>query len=203
MSDVPGVRVPLIPEDEATGRTAELYANIKAVTKLPFVPDMFRLTSTRPDLLNVVSTGYQGIFLSEDAVLPRKIRELIAAWSSNVNGCPYCVGTHNWFLSQFGGSDELVAAVWSARNLDELPLDEKTHALLRLVTKVCQAAYKVTDEDWEATSEAGWNNDEILEAIFTASLFAFINRMVDATGLGTSVTQSRISQQSNENTDAA
>src|SRR6266511_4151046 len=127
---VPGVRVPLIDEGDATGRTAELYAHIKNVTGLPFVPDMFRLTSTRPDLLNVVQTGYQGVFLSEDAVLPRQTRELIAAWSSNVNGCPYCVGTHNWFLGQFGGSDELTTAVWSARELSEVPLDDKTRVLL-------------------------------------------------------------------------
>jgi len=198
MAEVPGVRVPMIDEADATGRTAELYAHIKAVTGLPFVPDMFRLTSTRPDLLKVISTGYEGVFLSEEAVLPRQIRELIAAWSSNVNGCPYCVGTHNWFLGQFGGGDELTAAVWSARELDELPLDEKTHALLHLVTKVSQAAYKVVDKDWEAVSEAGWSNAEILEAIFTASLFAFINRVVDATGLGTSVRESRISQQGTE-----
>jgi uncharacterized peroxidase-related enzyme len=195
---VPGVRVPLISEEEATGQAAELYAHIKDVTKLPFVPDMFRLTSTRPDLLKVVSTGYEGVFLSEDAVLPRQTRELIAAWSSNVNGCPYCVGTHNWFLGQFGGSDELVAAVWSARELDELPLDDKTRVLLQLVTKVSQAAYKVVDRDWEAAEAAGWTNAEILEAIFVASLFAFINRMVDATGLGTSVRESRISQQGKE-----
>jgi uncharacterized peroxidase-related enzyme len=198
MAEVPGVRVPLIEEEDATGETAELYAHVKNVTKLPFVPDMFRLTSTRPDLLKVVSTGYQGVFLSEDAVLPRQIRELIAAWSSNVNGCPYCTGTHNWFLGQFGGSDELVAAVWSASDLEELPLEEKTKVLLRLVTKVSKHAYKVVDEDWEAVAEAGWTNAQILEAIFTASLFAFINRMVDATGLGTSVRESRISQQGKE-----
>ena len=198
MAEVPGVRVPLIEEADATGRTAELYAHIKAVTGLPFVPDMFRLISTRPDLLEVMSTGYEGVFLSAEAVLPRHIRELVAAWSSNVNGCPYCVGTHNWFLSQFGGTDELTAAVWSARELDEVPLDEKTHVLLHLVTKVSQAAYKVVDKDWETAAEAGWTNAEILEAIFTASLFAFINRMVDATGLGTSVRQSRISRQSDE-----
>jgi uncharacterized peroxidase-related enzyme len=199
MAEVPGVRVPLIEEEDATGRTAELFAHIKSVTKLPFVPDMFRLTSTRPDLLKVVSTGYEGVFLSEDAVLPRQTRELIAAWSSNVNGCPYCVGTHNWFLSQFGGTDELTAAVWSARELSELPLDDKTRVLLELVTKVSQHAYKVVDRDWEAAADAGWTNAEVLEAIFVASLFAFINRLVDATGLGTSVRESRISQQGNTN----
>jgi uncharacterized peroxidase-related enzyme len=194
---VPGVRVPLVSEEEATGQAAEIYAHIKEVTKLPFVPDMFRLTSSRPHLMNIVSTGYEGMF-SEESVLPRQIRELIAAWSSKVNGCPYCVGTHNWFLAQFGGSQELLTAVATANSPDELPLDEKTLVLMRLVTKVSQAAYKVVDEDWEAVAEAGWTNEETLEAVFCASLFAFINRLVDATGLGTSVQQSRISKQSDE-----
>lgn len=58
----PGVRVPLIDEDKAEGRTAELYEEIKAVTGLPFVPDMFRLTSTNPRLLAVVVAGYGGVF---------------------------------------------------------------------------------------------------------------------------------------------
>ncbi|MBC9729193.1 hypothetical protein [Streptomyces sp. TRM68367] len=45
------VRVPLIAEEEADGRLAELYDEIKKATDLPFVPDMFCLASTRPDLM--------------------------------------------------------------------------------------------------------------------------------------------------------
>ncbi|MFR9797582.1 carboxymuconolactone decarboxylase family protein [Streptomyces sp. MS06] len=194
MGDAPsGIRVPLIEEKEATGRLAELYEEVKQATELPFVPDMFRLVSTRPDLLGVVLAGYRGIFL--DGVLPRRTRELICAWTSKVNQCPYCVGTHRFFLQVFGGSEELSEAIEAAASVDDLPVDERTRTLLRLLTKLTREAYKITDEDWQSALDAGWTAEELLEAFFTTSLFNFITRMVDGLGLGTSVTASRISQQ--------
>jgi uncharacterized peroxidase-related enzyme len=198
---VPGVRVPMVDEAEAEGRTAEVYERIKAGTNLPFVPDMFRLVSSRPDLMEVVLSGYVGVF--NDGVLPRATREMISAWSSKVNGCPYCVGTHNWFLSQFGGSEELIKAIAEANTPEELPVDERTVALMQLVTKVCKDAYKITDSEWERVAAAGWSNEEMLEAVFTSALFAFINRLVDGLGLGTSVARSRISAQSDDAETAA
>ena len=192
----PGVRVPLVEEEHAEGCTAELYEEIKAVTGLPFVPDMFRLTSTNPRLLRVLVTGYGGIFTGD--VLPRHLTELISAWTSKLNGCPYCVGTHSWFLSQFGGSDELLDAVATANTAEELPVDERTMPLMQLVTKVSTGAYKITDADWEKAAAAGWSEAEMLEAVFCASLFAFINRLVDATGLGSSVDRSRVASQGDE-----
>jgi len=193
---MPGVRVPLVEEADASGRTAELYELIKSTTGIPFIPDMFRLASTRPELLNVLITGYNGVF--SDGVLPRATRELISAWTSKVNGCHYCVGTHNWFLAQFGGTQELTDAIASSDSPEDLPVDERTKALMRLVTKVSTAAYKITDEEWEQTAAAGWSSEELLEAVFTAALFNFINRLVDSLGLGTALTMSKIAAQAAE-----
>ncbi|TCO54405.1 peroxidase-related enzyme [Actinocrispum wychmicini] len=189
-----GVRVPLVDEREATGRTAELYELIRSSTNFPFVPDMFRLASTKPALMETVIAGYRGTFLTEGA-LSRNTKELIASWTSRVNQCPYCVGTHNFFLQAFGGTKELADAIAAASSPDDLPVDDPTKALLRLLTKVSTAAYRITDEDWEATLAAGWTSEELLEGVFTAALFNFITRLVDSLGLGTSVSQSRISQQ--------
>ncbi|HEV2639947.1 MAG TPA: peroxidase-related enzyme [Actinocrinis sp.] len=190
---MPGVRVPLVEEADATGRTAELYALIKSTTGIPFIPDMFRLVSTRPELLEVLITGYNGVFSS--GLLPRATREMISAWTSKVNGCPYCVGTHNWFLAQFGGSAELTAAIADSSTPEDLPVDERTKALMRLVTKVSTDAPRITDADWAAAGQAGWSDDELLEAVFCAALFNFINRLVDSLGLGSALTRSRISAQ--------
>lgn len=188
-----GVRAPLVDESVATGRTAELYDRVKQATGLPFVPDMFRLVSTRPDLLEVLLTGFAGIF--GGGVLPREVKEIVSAWTSQVNSCPYCVGTHNFFLRLFGGAEELATAIETAKSVDDLPVDDRMRELLRLVTKVSEAAYKITDGDWARAAAAGWSDDELLEAVFCAALFNFINRMVDALGLGTSVAESRISRQ--------
>jgi uncharacterized peroxidase-related enzyme len=182
----------MIDEQDAQGRLAELYDDVKKATELPFVPDMFRLLSTRPDLLETVVIGYRGMF--HDGVLPRQIRELVCAWVSRVNQCSYCVGTHNFFYQVFGGPAEIGDAIDDAETPDDLPLDEKTRVLLRLVTKVSREAYKVVDEDWQGGLDAGWSQEELLETFFTAALFNCIVRLVDGLGLGASVQASRISQ---------
>ena len=188
-----GVRVPLIDEADATGQLVELYARAKQVTGLEFVPDMFRLVSSRPELLETMLAGFNGVF--NHGKLPRQTRELISAWTSKVNQCPYCVGTHSFFLQVFGGSAELAEAIANANSPDDLPVDERTRVLLRLLTKLSHSAYRITDSDWQGALDAGWTTDDLLEAFFCAALFNFITRLVDGLGLGTTVTQSRISQQ--------
>jgi uncharacterized peroxidase-related enzyme len=188
-----GVRVPLIDEADATGRLAELYERAKQVTGLNFVPDMFRLMSSQPELLETMLAGYNGVF--NHGKLPRQTREMISAWTSQVNQCPYCVGTHNFFLQVFGGSEELAHAIETAESPDDLPVDERHRVLLHLLTKLSRSAYKITDEDWQHALDAGWTTDDLLEAFFCAALFNFITRLVDGLGLGTTVTRSRISQQ--------
>lgn len=192
MDDTEFVRVPLVEEKDAHGRLAELYDEVKKATGLPFVPDMFRLLSTRPDLLTAAVAGYQAMF--GEGVLPRQTRELICAWTARVNQCPYCVGTHNFFYQVFGGPAEIGDAIDGADTPDDLPVDDKTKVLLRLLTKVGTEAYKIVDADWQGALSAGWTDEELLEAFFTTSLFGFITRMVDSLGLGTSVAASRISQ---------
>ncbi|HST47991.1 carboxymuconolactone decarboxylase family protein [Jatrophihabitans sp.] len=188
-----GVRVPLVDEADATGQLAELYARAKQVTGLEFVPDMFRLVSSRPELLETMLAGFNGVF--NHGKLPRQTRELISAWTSKVNQCPYCVGTHSFFLQVFGGSAELAEAISAANSPDDLPVDERTKVLLRLLTKLSHSAYRITDSDWQLALDAGWTADDLLEAFFCAALFNFITRLVDGLGLGTTVTRSRISQQ--------
>jgi uncharacterized peroxidase-related enzyme len=202
MADQPstaGVRVPLIAEEAATGRTAELYALAKSATGLPFVPDLFRLVSTTPELLHVLITGYTGVF--GQGALPRQTTELIAAWTSRLNQCGYCAGTHAWFFELFGGSHDLAQAVTSAKSPDELPVDDRERALLHLLTKVSTAAGSITDDEWNAVASLGWSTEEMLEAVFCAALFNFVTRLVEALGLGASAEHSRIATQPQPTTD--
>ncbi|SES41877.1 carboxymuconolactone decarboxylase family protein [Actinokineospora terrae] len=172
-------RVPMVPETEATGRVAALYERVRAATGLPFVPDVFRLASTTPNLLEVVVGGYTNVFA--DSALPRDTKELVAAWTSRLNDCGYCTAAHSWFLQQFGGSAELADAITSSTRIEDLPVDERTAALLRLTEKVTTG---VPDVDTEWTEAArGWSQEELLEAVFCAALFAFINRLVTTLGL--------------------
>ena len=193
MDDNSGVRVPLVDEAEATGKVAELYERAKKVTSLDFVPDMFRLVSSRPELLETMLAGYDGVF--NHGNLPRQTRELISAWTSKVNQCPYCVGTHNFFLQVFGGSEELAHAIEVASSPDDLPVDEGMPGSAAPADQAQPNRVQDHGWDWEKAPDAGWSADDLLEAFFCAALFNFITRLVDGLGLGTTVTRSRISQQ--------
>ena len=59
----------------------------------------------------------------------------------------------------------------------------KESALLIYVKALTLEPAQVRDTDVEALRQAGWTDDEIFEASFITSLFAFFNRMADAYGL--------------------
>ncbi len=174
------VRLPVVAESAATGETAELYATIREHFGLGFVPDVFQLTSTRPSFQQVFWDGYRSMFF--EGVLRRETKELIAAVVARDAGCRYCVDAHLFLLELIGGSPEVIAAA-RVGSIEELPVDEKLRALLRLVHRIDEEAFRVTDQDFDHLRELGWTDDELLEAAWTASLFNGIVRLVDTLGL--------------------
>ena len=54
---------------------------------IPWVPDIVKLVSTRPDLLRVVLDGYKAMF--GDGHVPRQVKEMIATVVSKGNSCAY------------------------------------------------------------------------------------------------------------------
>jgi uncharacterized peroxidase-related enzyme len=175
-----GVRLPVVPEAAATGETAELYDEIRDHFGLGFVPDVFQLTSARPSFQRVFWDGYQSMF--SEGSLSRETKELIAAFVARDAGCRYCVDAHLLLLELVGGSPEVIAAARVA-TVEDLPVEPRVRALLRVVQRIDTEAYKITEADFGALREVGWNDDELLEAVWTACLFNGIVRLVDTFGL--------------------
>ncbi len=74
-------------ESEASGETRALYDEIRATFGFPFVPDVMKLPSTRPDFLRVLFEGYKAMF--GGGHLPRQVKEMIATVVSRTNSCQY------------------------------------------------------------------------------------------------------------------
>ena len=55
--------------------------------------------------------------------------------------------------------------------------------MLEYVELVTKAAYKTTAEDVQKLRDTGWKEEQIAEAVYVASLFAFFNRVADAFGV--------------------
>jgi uncharacterized peroxidase-related enzyme len=92
------------------------------------------------------------------------------------------VGSHARFLQLQGQNEKDVDAIASSA-AEKAQVSEKERVLLDYVKVLTLEPAKVRDTDVEALRKAGWTDEQIFEASFITSLFAFFNRMADAYGL--------------------
>ena len=108
-------------------------------------------------------------------------RELLGSFVSALNACPYCHDVHNEAVKAYGIGGEL--AKDCQRDLASADIDDQLKPLFALCRKTTEAAYKVTDADFEAAYAAGWDDDAIEDAVLVTCLFNFMNRLVSTTGI--------------------
>jgi alkylhydroperoxidase family enzyme len=55
--------------------------------------------------------------------------------------------------------------------------------LLEYVELITRAADRSTSDDVQKLRDAGWQEDQIAEAVYVTAMFAFFNRVADAFGV--------------------
>jgi uncharacterized peroxidase-related enzyme len=119
--------------------------------------------------------------MHNDAPISPALRELIAAYTSSLNQCEFCMKAHAAVAAELLNDEHLV---WSViRDLESSSLDDKQKALLRFVRKVTLAPASITTADTGELNAAGWDDDAIFYAISACALFNFYNRWVSASGV--------------------
>jgi uncharacterized peroxidase-related enzyme len=109
------------------------------------------------------------------------LRELIAAYTSSLNQCEFCMKAHAAVAAELLGDE---AMVWSViHDLESSSVDDSQKALLRFVRKVTLAPASITATDTSELNAAGWKDDAIFYAISACALFDFYNRWVSASGV--------------------
>jgi AhpD family alkylhydroperoxidase len=104
-----------IEENEAVGKVAEIFADIKRTKNLDFVPRFWRVIATNAVQLELVWNSLKSLMHS-DAVgrassLDPRTREIIALAVSATNGCPYCINSHTAALRKLGMDKEALGEV--------------------------------------------------------------------------------------------
>jgi uncharacterized peroxidase-related enzyme len=151
--------------------------------RLKSLPDdakVYEVFARRPDTFQPFVEACEKIMRGPSA-LSAADRELLGAFVSSLNACPYCHDVHNEAVKAYGIAGELAKACRD--DLAGAQLDEKLKPLFALVRKSTEAAYKVTDADFEAAYAAGWDDDAIQDAILVGCLFNFMNRLVSTLGI--------------------
>lgn len=119
--------------------------------------------------------------MHEEAPLSKGMRELIAAYTSSLNRCEFCMKAHAAVAANLFGSEDLV---WNViHDLEGSDVPEKDKALLRFVRKITLDSGSITELDIAPLHSAGWDDTSIYYAITAAALFNFYNRFVSGNGV--------------------
>ena len=121
MTDGRLATVKLVNEADATGRVAEIFADIKRTKNIDFIPNFWRTLATNPVQLDVVWSSLKRLMHPEaegrESRLDRRTREIIAVAVSATNGCAYCLNSHTAALQKLGVDDETLGEVLAVAGL--------------------------------------------------------------------------------------
>ncbi|HUD57487.1 MAG TPA: peroxidase-related enzyme [Terracidiphilus sp.] len=119
--------------------------------------------------------------MHEDAPISSAMRELIAAYTSSLNRCEFCMKAHA-AVAAWLYQDE--ALVWGViRDMEGSTLPESDKAMLRLARKVTLDSSTISESDIATLHSSGWEDTSIYYAIAACALFNFYNRFVSANGV--------------------
>jgi uncharacterized peroxidase-related enzyme len=117
----------------------------------------------------------------KEAPISSALRELVAAYTSSLNRCDFCMNAHATVASQLYQDEKLV---WSVlHDLENSPLDGKDKALLCFVRKLTLDSGSISPADITALKNVGWEDASIYYAIAVCALFSFYNRFVSGNGV--------------------
>ncbi|MGB5248572.1 MAG: peroxidase [Gammaproteobacteria bacterium] len=104
-------------------------------------------------------------------------RELIAAYTSVLNACDFCHGSHQ-IIAGFHGIEPAVSANLVS-DLTQAGLEENWLPLLAYVDKLTESPARLTGGDVQAVFAAGWSEDALYDAIVVGATFNLMNRIVE------------------------
>ncbi|WP_067974281.1 carboxymuconolactone decarboxylase family protein [Mycolicibacter icosiumassiliensis] len=154
-------------------RTKALLGIIRLVSRHPVV-DAVKLAFYRPEfygggpLTNEAMRGPSAWTIGE--------RELMAAYLSKVNDCPFCVAAHT-ATSNLCYGDETAAATLA--DLDTAPIPEELRATLGLLGKLTRE-HRVAPDDVRAVLAAGVTPEQVRDALAVSLVFNITDRLANA-----------------------
>ena len=153
--------------DCATGRTAELYGQIKAT--IGNVPNAFAAIAAHgPAALRtmlaadtVLSTG----------TLTKRDQETIKLVISNIAGSDYCGAAHNLLGTFAGLKPEALQQIREGKPTG----DAKRDALVRFVRTLARKRGTVSEDDFVTIKEAGYTDAQLVDISLAFAITVFTN----------------------------
>jgi uncharacterized peroxidase-related enzyme len=134
---------------------------------LGMTPNLFATIGHSPESLGMLLTAMET--LSKGKLAAREV-ELINLYTSELNGCGYCVSAHAGLGKRVGLSQADIDSAREGRGATA-----RENALLRLVQRVVRTGGGGAGTELAGAREAGVSDREVLEVLAHVSLKAFTN----------------------------
>lgn len=160
-------RLNTITQDQATDKTAALFAGIKkAVGK---VPNAYATIGTNSP--EVLAQALQHNAVLKQGALSAKELEAINLVVSEVNGCDYCLAAHSLTSKMIGFSPEQIRQL----RRGEYDEDARLQALVRFAQRLVSTSGTVPANDLEDFRAAGFSDRQVVETVSAISAIYFTN----------------------------
>jgi uncharacterized peroxidase-related enzyme len=145
--------------------------------KAGFVPNVFLTLAHRPDEFRAFFAYHDALMLKETGHLTKADREMIVTATSAKNNCLYCVVAHGALLRIYA-KNPLIADQVAVNHL-KADITPRQRAMLDFAIKVCLDAAAVTDADYAALYEHGFDDEDIWDIAAITAFFGLSNRMAN------------------------
>ncbi len=164
-----------VPEDQAAGATAEMYATDEEV--FGFLPNFTRAFSSRP----AVYAAWRQLNGAIKGGMDLRRYELATVAAARRLGSSYCTLAHgSVLLDKFLDADSVKAVVADHRTAG---LSAADVAVMDLAEKVADDASSVRLEDIERLRSEGLSDEEIVDVVLAAAARCFFSKTLDALGV--------------------
>ncbi len=173
------MRYPLVDIAEVDD---DIRDHILAVSeKSGFVPNVFLSLARRPAEFRAFFAYYDALMEKETGSLTKADREMIVTATSAVNNCLYCVVAHGALLRIYAKDAYIADQV--ALDYAHADITERQKAMLDFAMKVCREPWTITDADYAALAEHGFDDEDAWDIAAITGFFGLSNRMAQVAGM--------------------
>lgn len=170
--------IPLVSDEQASPEVKSIYNFLQE--NWGFVPNYFLALGREPQLLEDQVNLFTHA-MSEEPILPKRIKEQVALVVSGINLSNYCLAVHLEILGRMGFDKSLSRKL--ALDYTSASVEPKIMELFRFADKLTRRPADVEKPDVDRLREAGWDDAAILRTVLVVSLYACANRFSAGIGL--------------------
>jgi alkylhydroperoxidase family enzyme len=171
----PVSEIPIIDESEAVGEVAQMYAEIRRETGLPYIPNAAKTLAISPAALGIfcdITHSY-----NQRTTLPQSLISMILYTIARSNNCKYCSATNELSCRTLGVDEEALETL-----VKDLPsfTPRRVRVIIEFALKVALDRLNLVAEDYDKVRAQGISDAELVEIILIAAIGIFNDTVADA-----------------------